>query len=962
MQIHSKRFAKESARRSTGFRDPALPLQQRADDLLARLTRGEKIAMLHQYAPAIPRLGLAPFRTGSEVLHGLAWQGPATVFPQAIGLATSWNPDLVAAVAAATSAELRALHHDEPTVSLNGWAPVVNLLRDPRWGRNEEGYSEDPLLTARLAIAFGRGLRGDDTGCDRVTPVLKHFLAYNNEAGRDTTSSVVRARVLHEYDFRPFREPIQAGTAGGVMPSYNLVNGRPNHVSPYLNQYVRAWAADDDDLVVCSDALAPSNLVETEHYFDDHPSAHAAALKAGVDSFTDNDADPSFTIANVTEALRRELISERDVNAAVRRLLLMRLRHGEFDTDGGRWGRNAADAVDYPAHRELAAGAAREAIVLLKNEGGLLPLTPEAGTTVAVIGPLADTLRADWYSGTMPYQVTVAAGLREALAATGAEVTVEEGLDGVVIGDPERGAGSTSRNLLELGEFKVADWGENLITLRSAATGRYLTVKEDGSLAADQERPNGWVTHETFTRVAAGESRVLLRSAADGHCVAAAEVVTDGIAAAVAAASAATSVVLVVGNDPLVGARETTDRSTLALPPGQEKLIRAVADANPRTVLVIMSSFPYSVTWARDHVAAIVWTCHGGQETGHAVADVLLGHPPAGRLTQTWHRADTDLPGILDYDIIKSARTYLYDFRAPLFPFGHGLSYTTFAYAHPRLNGAPAATASVDDSVLVTVRVTNTGQRAGTEVVQVYARARLEGLAGRWARDRPRRQLCGFTRVRLEPGETGEVRISVPVSTLACWDVDAHRLIVPPGEYDLLVGASCADIRQAATLTVQGPEPGPRQVTDRWIAAADFDDYAGVTLVDATREAGDAVTPADPDRPGWILFRDVDLGSGCDPGWPPPEPGRGHRSVTFRVARAEPGEAWLEVTYAGRDSADPGEGRLLGRVAVPATGNRYAPTEVTVGLACADGFAGAVGDLYVVLRGAQRLASFRISS
>ena len=250
----------------------------------------------------------------------------------------------------------------------------MNLLRDPRWGRNEEGYSEDPLLTATMGTAFCQGLSGwtdqsgDDGGYLLTAPTLKHFLGYNNEDFRDLTSSGLRARVLHEYDLPPFRAPIEAGAATGVMPSYNLVNGRPAHVSPLLGE-VRDWT--DEELLICSDAWAPSNLVRTEHYFDDHPEAHAAALRAGLDSFTDHDGDGEFTAAQVTAALDRGLVTMDDVDRAVRRKLLIRLRLGEFDPDGGPFA--TAAAMDTPAHRELALAAARRAAVLLKNDG-LLPL------------------------------------------------------------------------------------------------------------------------------------------------------------------------------------------------------------------------------------------------------------------------------------------------------------------------------------------------------------------------------------------------------------------------------------------------------------------------------------------------------------------------------------------------------------------------------------------------------------
>ncbi|GAB3809819.1 glycoside hydrolase family 3 protein [Micromonospora zhanjiangensis] len=467
------------------FRDPTLPVPRRVEDLLARLTRQEKVALLHQYAPAVPRLGLAEFRTGTEALHGVAWLGEATVFPQAVGLGASWNPELVEAVGRVSAIEVRALHAKDPMVSLNVWAPVVNLLRDPRWGRNEEGYSEDVLLTARIAIAYCRGLRGDHPYYVRTAPTLKHFLAYNNETGRDVTSSTVRPRVLREYDLPVFTQPIAAGVVDAVMPAYNLVNGRPAHLSPYLNGELRALA--ERDLLVVSDASAPSNLVDSEHYYDDHETGHAAALRAGVDSFTDHGTDSSVTVARLGGALERALISQEDIDRAVARVLALRIRTGEFDPDVDPYAAISETALNLPEHRALARRAAREQIVLLKNSGDLLPLSTGTGLRVAVLGPFAEELRADAYSGTMPYRATVADGLRRALAPDGGEVVSTNAADRVVLvvrgtGRPVRLAADGSLTCAPGpdGEpFDRLDWGQGLSTLRSVTTGRYVTVKTD---------------------------------------------------------------------------------------------------------------------------------------------------------------------------------------------------------------------------------------------------------------------------------------------------------------------------------------------------------------------------------------------------------------------------------------------------------------------------------------------------
>ena len=911
------------------FRDPARPFRARADDLLGRLTAEEKIAMLHQRSPAVPRLGAAEFHTGTEGVHGAAWRDhhgtgktlPATVFPQPVGIAATWDPELGRRIGRATGREIRALHERHPLISLNVWAPVVNLLRDPRWGRNEEGYSEDPLLTAVMGTAFCRGLSGrpaadEDPGSSGyllTAPTLKHFLGYNNEDNRDLTSSGLRPRVLHEYDLPPFRAPIEAGAATGVMPAYNLVNGCPAHVSPLLAE-IRTWT--DEELLTCSDAWAPSNLVRTQHYFDDHPQAHAAALKAGLDSFTDQDADGKFTAAAVTEALSRGLITMDDVDRAVRRKLLVRLRLGEFDPDGGPFA--GAAAMDTPEHRELAREAARGAVVLLKNDG-LLPLIPRAQQRIAVVGPLAATLYEDWYSPALPYQVTIADGLAAAWGAAlgdsaalndaaGAAVTVHE---------------AAERVRTDLGEFDVFDWGGDVVTLRDAGTGKYLTLADGGELAVTADKPDGWTVRETFQRQPLPGGNMLLRSTASGQAVRLRwDVLADGVGQAAEQARTADVAVVVVGSDPMIGGREARDRTTLNLPPSMDRLIREVTAANPRTVVVIMSSYPYVVPEAPN---AIVWSCHAGQETGTALADVLTGrHAPAGRLPQTWYAADADLPAALDYDIIQAGWTYQYLRTTPRYPFGHGLTYTTFGYGELHVTAA-------GNTVTVALDVTNTGDRPATETVQLYARYP--------APDQPRSRLCGFTRLALAPGETATAVIEVPDHRLALWDVATGRLSVPAGTIEIGAGASSADLRQTATLEIPGPPRGHADPVSRGqVSAADFDDYADIALAEGERGGRTVITTSVRDKGGWVLFKNL-------------YPER-RRVPVFRLASPGPGGGRIEVWLSA-----PGHGPgPAASAAVPGTGDRYAWTEVRVPCDLPDGPV----DVYVALSGAVWLDWFRV--
>ncbi|WP_121701126.1 glycoside hydrolase family 3 C-terminal domain-containing protein [Streptomyces sp. E5N298] len=931
------------------FRDPRLPFAKRVDDLMSRLTLDEKTALLHQFAPAVERLGIAAFRTGQEALHGVAWMGPATVFPQAVGLGATWNEELVRRVGEAVAEEARAMRARDERVGLNVWSPTVNLLRHPLWGRNEEGYSEDPKLTSAIATAYTRGLRGDHPAYWRTAPVLKHWLAHNNETDRDTSSASVRPRVLHEYDLRAFRETVEAGAVAGVMPAYNLVNGRPNHLSPYLAEHLRTWT--EDELLVCSDAGAPSNLVDSEHYFDTHEEATAAALRAGVDSFTDHGTDSSKIVARLRGALEQGLLTEADVDAAVRRQLSVRFRLGEFDPEHDPYA--GPSDFDTPEHRALAREAAEQAVVLLKNDG-VLPLAPD--TRVAVVGLLADECKLDWYSGTLLHRSTPLEGLYERFGAE--RVSFAEGVDRVrlrtaegtflhvlpsdgspaeALGtegalDPALLAGRTDLPPLTTDavgtELALVDWGEGVLTLR-APDGRYLSVAEDGFVRASADQPGGWVVQETF-RLEPHASGHLLRHTGTGRLV---QVAADGVKVAAddadatvfetvvaergedavtRAAAGADVVVVVAGNDPHINGRETEDRTTLRLPAHQERLLRAARAANPATVLALVSAYPYAVDAAT--LPAVLWTAHGGQAAGTALARVLAGDvSPAGRLPQTWYADDADLPGLLDYDVIGGRQTYLYFEGTPLFPFGHGLSYASFGYGD--------LTARVrDGSVTVSFTVTNTGEVSADEVAQLYVRAQDPSVP------RPRRELLAHRRLTLAPGAWDRVAFEVPLSAFAFWDVAHGRWRLEPGPYALLVGASSEDVRLSTTVVLDGEPAAPRPVGTRGLAAADFDEQSGTEIVDRTKTVGDAVT-AVTGRTGELLYRDCDFGTGV-------------RGVTVSVA----GSGSVEVALDGGPAV-----AVLSPDAPTAGPYAYVDLESAF-------TAQGVHDLRIRLRGALRLA------
>ncbi|MEO3793946.1 glycoside hydrolase family 3 C-terminal domain-containing protein [Nonomuraea sp. B10E15] len=927
------------------FQDPGLPLEQRVEDLLGRLTLREKLGLLHQSQPAIPRLGIGYHKNGTEALHGVAWSNhrddgwnqkfaAGTVFPQAVGLASTWDPELVRRVGSAVGDEVRGHNAADPVLwGLQVWAPVVDLLRDPRSGRNEEGYSEDPLLTGAISTAYGKGLQGDDPFYLKTAPVLKHYLAYNNETDRSLTSSNLTPKLKHEYYEPAFRAAVSADAATGVMASYNLVNGRPNHVNPDLTAVVRSWT--DRTLYNVSDAWGPHALTDLEHYYDTKPEAFAAVLKAGIDSYTIDGGDGGPLAQHLTAALDQGLVTEADVDRAVRNVLSIRTRLGHFDPDGGPYKKITEEVIDSAAHRELNRETAGRAAVLLRNSG-VLPLA--APKSAAVVGPLAGRVYRDWYSGQAPYQVTPLDGIKERVG----DVTTSQGLERVALKHlasgryvtatgtgPDDNAALADTAPTAASQWDLTDWTDGVSTLRNAGNGRLLGG-DWRSLDTDDADPDGWYVSQQFALERQPDGAYLIRYAgfeaveswyalpdpyvsvaADGTLGLAPkeqaakfgkEVVSDGVAEAAARAAEAEVAVVVVGSHPFVAGREFRDRDGLRLGEGQRRLIEAVSEANPRTVVVLETSYPVIVD-----APTLLWTTHAGSETGHAVADVLFGDVnPAGRLTQTWPASD-DLPDILDYDLIKTGMTYLYGKDRPLYAFGHGLSYTSFGYRGLKVRG---------DQVSVTV--TNTGDVRGDEVVQLYTHQRRSRFA------QPVKQLRGFQRVTLDPGESRTVTFTLKRSDLAVWDHTRSRWAVEEATHDVLVGSASDRIRGRATLRVRG-ETIPVRDLARTTRAMDFDDYRGVTFADETRAAGEAVAGSEG---GWISFTRAAYGS----------------RFTAGVASVSGGA--VEVR-----SGSP-KGRLLATAQVPATGGIY-----QWGTASASLRAGK-GDLYLVFRGDLRISDF----
>jgi beta-glucosidase len=703
------------------FRDPKLPTEQRITDLLSRLTLDEKVTMMSG-SPKIPRLGLA-FTGQVEGLHGLAlggpghWEGrgkkvlPTTTFPQERGLGNTWDVDLMQKIGALEGYEAR-YDYQSPTYNRGGVvvrAPNVDLSRDPRWGRSEESMGEDPYLVGTMSVAFQHGLQGPDPNHWQAASLMKHFLANENENGRESTSSDFGERLFREYYSVPFRMGFEEGGSRGVMAAYNSWNGTPMMIHPVLKDVmIKEWGNDG---ILCTDGGALGLLITAHKSFPDKEHGSAAAVKAGINYFLDTYKP------DLTKALTDGLLTEADMDASLRGWLRVLVKLGEFDAvDGvpgaddpyGKIGRETGDTPPWEreSSKQLARLATDESIVLLKNENNTLPLDAAKLKTIAVVGPWADDVLLDWYSGTPQYSVSALQGIREA-AGKGAKVVFDKG---------------------------------------------------------------------------------------------------DDPAAAAALAQKADVAIVVVGNHPYCNAtkweqcdtpsngREAVDRKTLVLE--QEELVKQVYAANPHTVEVLISSFPYAIVWSQQHVPAILHLTHNSQELGHGLADVLFGaYSPAGKLVQTWPTGDDQLLPMMDYDLTHG-RTYLYSKQKPLYAFGYGLSYTKFNYE--KLNTSSAKMAG-DGQVEVTVHVKNAGNRASDEVVQLY----VQHLGS--AVERPQLELKGFRRIHVEAGSTVEAKMTIKARDLAYWDAARHAWRVEKEPVRLLAGGSADSLPVSAEVEVSAP-------------------------------------------------------------------------------------------------------------------------------------------------------------
>jgi len=709
----------------------------------------EKVAQLNSIVPAIERLDIPHFEYHNEALHGIS-EAPggvlarATSFPQAIGMGSTWNPDLVHEITTAISDEIQAyrnLGKMDPSI----WSPNINMLRDPRWGRNDEAYSEDPYLMSRIAVAYVSGIQGDHPKYLKSVSAPKHFVANNSEYNRHDGNSEVAERWLREYYFPAYKACFQEAGAFSTMCAYNRVNGIPACASEWLLTKVLRdeWGFDG---YVVSDCGAILDIFENHNYVETAEEASAIAVKAGCEL----NCGPVYEAA-LLDACKAGLISEDEISTAVERLFVARFKLGLLaDPEEFPYYDISEEVIESEKHQKLALEAAREAIILLKNEDDALPLSRDINS-IAVIGPNADKCQLGSYSGIPSRRISVLQGIQEKV---GDKIEVFH----------ERGCNITFKDKIN---FSPEEWIE----------------PEEGKDQVSQEQIYA-------TSVQDIEFKMLY----DEYLENIEETDEALMARAIDLAKTVDQVVLVMGTNRFVS-NEEADAEDLNWPGMQGELIKKVYEANPNVILVTVKGFQIKLNWEDENLPAIVEAWYAGQEQGHAIADVLFGdYNPGGRLPVTYYKTEDHLPHIGDYDITKG-RTYWFFDKEPLYPFGYGLSYTTFKYSNLTVNAKEFSNAK-DMEILVSLDVSNTGQVGGDEVVQLYVKDIESSVI------QPEKELREFKRISIAAGETKTVQLQLSYDDFTFWNENTGDFDIEEGKFEIQVGGSSQDIRLSERIEI----------------------------------------------------------------------------------------------------------------------------------------------------------------
>lgn len=867
------------------FQDNTLPFEERAKDLLSRLTREEKVGMITSQLDDIPRLGIKKTHIGTEIARGVVnrdQKRETTILPQPWGMAAMFDDALMEQLGDMAGDETRITHDmEERPSSLELFGPTIDMERDPRWGRNEEAYGEDPCLTGKMSAAYCRGLTGKDEKYLKTAPLLKHFYANNYENERQTTNANITPRLKHEYYLKAFEPAVREGRAPGLMTAYNCINGVEGVNNPDVSEICKKeWGMT----FAVSDGGDFGQNVAAHRTYENHAQSMGDILGVGADMMLDSRSmvDPA-----VREALEKGYLTEENLDKAVYSTLLLRFKLGDFDEDHPYAHIDPAKLAS-PAHKALAVKAAKESVILLENRG-MLPLTDDGKCTVAVVGPLANENYTCWYCGYAPNQTPVVKGFREKLGED--RVLFDEGFDRVRIRSEKTGKylriaengavyADADENTADL--FERADWDFGAWTLRSVRTGKYLTedknffdktpqdenaVTIDPGMNCTADVVFGWFVKELLyakeedgvlyldtwqhRAVAVNDENKLVAKAGSGDCPCkqfTLEVVSSGAERVAELAQRADHVIVCAGNQPLINAREEYDRPDIRLPKAQTALLNAAAAANESTLLYLVTGYPFAINKEKDTAKAVLCSTHLGPCLGHVAAATVFGeNNPAGRTPTTWYRSVRDLPALDDYDIAKNHVTYLYFRGKPLYAFGYGLSYTTFAYSNLTVK-------QENGEVIATVNVQNTGALDGDEVVQLYM-----SLPGS-LRVRPIHALKAFKRVHIKASETVTVTLNFKIDDLSVWCNGRKIYTVESGVYKMEVGAASDDIRLTDDVEIAG-EAFPGRPGFFKQEAIDADDYSGVTFLTDKRD-GETYVEAKDFR-SFLVYKNMDL-TGCN--------------------------------------------------------------------------------------------------
>lgn len=849
----------QSFAQTADYLNPELPVEQRVEDLVSRMTLAEKVSQMMDQAPAIERLGVHPYNWWNEALHGVARSGLATSYPQAVGFAATWNEELIFDMATTISDEARAKHHEYARngtyhryQGLTIWSPNINIFRDPRWGRGQETYGEDPFLTGRLAVNFIQGLQGDDPNYFKTVATVKHFAVHNGpEPERHTFDVYPSERDLRETYLPMFDVGIHEGGAYSLMCAYNRVDGVPACSSEDLLVDILRdeWAFDG---FIVSDCWALDDIFANHKVVETVEEAAAQALKAGTDLECGTNVYP-----NLPGAIEKGYITEADIDVSLKRLFTARFKLGMFDPPSKvKYQNIPIDVLDSDEHQALALQVARESMVLLKNDG-TLPFSKNI-ETIAVLGPNADQelVLLGNYNGMPSDIVTPLEGIRglvseetEVLYSLGSELVAEypvvEPVTPSVFTNEQGEQGLTftlsesltdkpvlTKTVTSVGE----EWGENAPhpdlhadafaakwsgTLHPEASGEYkfqvsstlrFEVKIDGKVIVNSE--NRWGNEHDFPAPETSEFIYLEEGKAYKFEIEGVDTKGDAQlylewarpadqlrSQALEMAKKADAVVLVMGLTPRLEGEEMPvnlkgfnggDRTTIELPDVQQEFVKEITELGKPTALVLLNGSAIALPWISENVPAIVEGWYGGQAGGTAIAEVLFGdYNPAGRLPVTFYQSTDDLPPFEDYNMEN--RTYRYFEGEALYPFGHGLSYTTFEYGAITLNENSFTN---DGKIKLSVDVSNSGELAGDEVVQLYVSYPESEVS------RPIRDLRGFDRVHLNPGESKKVEFLVDLNDLRYWDAENDTWVLESTTVEFQVGASSSDIRQTNQIEI----------------------------------------------------------------------------------------------------------------------------------------------------------------